>query len=192
MIFVENEENFYSLSAEDADNNPLAFTISGSNLGIFMSGNKLSWIPASGQTGIYEIKFVVSDGKSTDTLVKQAIVYTKEQTIPKVDFSSVNLFENDNLFLKLKNFRSVKSFENVLLRNKRTSEQHLIECRRVDASNFIGNFNLSYLNASSLGVMNKDTVLALYNYGSFTIRLLQYTIQPFRKQTIHLPLQLQI
>jgi len=179
-IFIENENNGFSLIAEDVDNNSLTYSIIGDIPDITITRNNFKWKPQSSQVGFHQIKILVTDGILADTINKQIIVYALEQTLPKLNFSSSNLYENDNLFIKLKNFRSTNNTESVLLRNVRTLEESLVDCRRVDDFNFIGNFSLSYSRSSVINVNNGDTILALYlgeNYSDTSFAVYDSTSQ---------------
>ena len=112
-IFVENETGEYTLSANDADGNNLTFDIPGDTLGVQINDITLSWTPDYNDRGVYNLLITVTDGSETDSLLQEIIVYTQEQLEVKVAFSSLNLYEDDNMFVKIKNFRSANSNETV-------------------------------------------------------------------------------
>lgn len=164
-IFIEGETKNFNLTASDADGNPITFNVSQNPLGMTVNGSQLTWTPTYDDRGAYNILLTASDGTDVDSVHQEVIVYTQEQMAVKVDFNSHNLYENDNMFIKLNNYKSPNQFETVTLRNKMTNEEVTVNCRRVDDFQFIGEFDLSYAKKSNVTVRNGDTLEVIYNNG---------------------------
>lgn len=162
--FVESEGKTYSLSAFDIDGNNLAFNFLKKPKGIIIQGNKVTWKPLPTQVGFYAFNITVSDGISSDTIVRYAIVKTVDESRINIEFNSLNLFEQDNKFLILRNFREVNSEAYVTIRNKRTNENSQIVCRRTGKDNFTGEFEISKSNRTAISVEQGDTIQCIYNY----------------------------
>ena len=57
-----------NLVASDPNGDPLTFSVSGNPAGSSLLGTTFSWTPTSGQSGTYQVTFIVKDGKGgTDT-----------------------------------------------------------------------------------------------------------------------------
>jgi hypothetical protein len=70
----------FTVSATDAENNPLKYTATGLPTGATFTGNTFSWTPSSSQAGTYTVTFSVSDGTNTVSenvtiTVTAAVVY---------------------------------------------------------------------------------------------------------------------
>ncbi|NCC74356.1 MAG: hypothetical protein EOM06_13315, partial [Sphingobacteriia bacterium] len=166
FVFVVGEEMQYTLTANDADGDNLVFNTPGDTLGVSITGDQLSWIPTEEQKGVYNLLLTVTDGTETDTTFKKLIVYTQQQVRIELAFSSVNLYESDNMFVKIKNYFCPENYQQTTLRNTRTQEEESVECRKVDDFNYIGQFNLSFINRSEISVANGDTIELKYLYNS--------------------------
>jgi len=79
----------YNLTASDADEDPLSFSVKADNLNISVSGNKINWAPDKSQIGNYFIKAYVSDGKGgSDSTNIRIIVREQENYEPSIKFTS--------------------------------------------------------------------------------------------------------
>ncbi len=164
FVFIAGEYSQYNLLANDADGDLLTFSIPGNDLGLTITDSQFSWLPDTEQRGVYKVQFVVSDGSETDTTSLQFVVYTPDQLKTRIGFNSVRLYEADNTFIILRNFFSEQPTQNVTLTNIRTMEQAVIECRRVNKFEYMGQFFLSYQNRSEITVANGDSIRATYNF----------------------------
>jgi hypothetical protein len=64
---IENVEYTYTVTATDANNDALTYSLSGEPAGMTISGNVISWTPATGITTSGEVTLTVSDGSLSDT-----------------------------------------------------------------------------------------------------------------------------
>jgi len=164
-IFIEGTTSEYALSASDADGDALTYGIVEDTLGMTLDGDNVSWTPTAGQTGVFDIQFTVTDGSAYDTVHQYMIVYNEQQMRIALSFSSVNLYESDNMFIKVKNYHQTGNEVNITLTNLTTSGQTEVSCRKVNDFDFIGQFKLSFPGRSELPVNNGDTIEASYSYG---------------------------
>jgi uncharacterized protein (TIGR02145 family) len=164
FVFVVGEEMQYTLSANDADGDNLFFNAPDDTLGLIITGDQLSWTPTEEQKGVYNLLLTVTDGADNDTTFKQLVVYTQQQVRVDLAFSSVNLYESDNMFVKIKNYFCQDYYQQTTVRNIRTQEEAIVDCRRVDDFNYIGQFDLSFINRSEISVANGDTIEVGYSY----------------------------
>lgn len=164
--FIENEQKQYILTASDADENALVFSAPGDTLGISIAGNTLSWKPADGDRGAYNLMLIVSDGSESDTVTYQVIVYTDLQVDVDLDFNSRNMYESDNMFVRISNYSCPDFIQPVVLINLRTQQQTTVEARKVNPFEYIGLFSLSVVGRSDIEVRDGDTIEAEYTYHS--------------------------
>lgn len=164
FVFVEEQEYRYILRAKDADEDFLIFNIPNDTLGITLSNDTLIWTPGFGLRDIYELMITVTDGSDIDTTWQQLAVHPQHQVDIDLSFSSVNLYEDDNMFIKIRNFFCEDFYQQVTLRNTRTQELVNIETRRVNDFDYIGQFGLSFIKKSEIAVANGDTIEAKYVY----------------------------
>jgi hypothetical protein len=160
--FTENEQKQFILSANDADGDNLTFNIPGDTLGITIFGKDLIWKPEEGDRGVYNLMLTVTDGSASDTIFYQIIVYTSYQVDVDLDFNSNNLYELDNMFIRINNYSCPDFYQPVTLKNTRTQEQVTVETRRVNDFEYIGQFSLSVVNRSDISVKDGDTIEAKY------------------------------
>jgi len=165
FVFVVDQEWQYNLTANDADGNPLTFDIPNDTLGITLNGNEMLWTPSDEQKGVYNLMLTVTDGSAVDTTYQELLVYTQHQVSVDLAFSSVNLYEDDNMFVKISNYFCPDYYQQATLRNMRTQEEVPVECRRVNDFDFIGQFGLSFIKRSEIPVANGDTIELKYNDG---------------------------
>ncbi|MBN2789187.1 MAG: carboxypeptidase regulatory-like domain-containing protein [Candidatus Delongbacteria bacterium] len=166
--FVEGQYREYSFLANDADGQGLIFDIVDRPTGMIFNGDKFNWTPQEDQKGAYNLLVTVTDGIDTDSLYQEFSVYSDEQAQVVLNFASKNLYESDNMFIKIKNLLNTNTTETVTLKNKRTNEQTVVDLRKVDKYDYIGQFDLSYQAKSELSVTDGDTILASYIYDSQT------------------------
>jgi hypothetical protein len=164
FVFTEGRQNIYKLTANDADGDALTFHIPDDTLGIAVFGNSLIWTPAEEDRGVYDLKITVTDGSDNDTIFYPIIVYAPFQVNVNLAFSSKNLYEDDNMFIRLKNYFCPDAYQQVLLTNTRTQEQTTVTARKVNDAEYIGKFGLSWVNRSELAVADGDTIMARYIY----------------------------
>jgi|GEM_PF-1175816 len=162
--FIVDEESQFTLTANDADGDALVFEAPENSLGIIISDDIITWTPSDNQKGVHNLMLTVSDGSQTDTTFQQLIVFTQEQVSTSIKFSSVNLYESDNMYVKIKNYHCKNEYEQVVLQNTRTLEETPVDCRKVDQFSFIGQFNLSINKKSDINVSNGDTLEVKYMY----------------------------
>ena len=165
---VVNQPLFKTLSANDLDSNNLSFYLNNAQTGMSIVGNNFNWTPTPEQNGYYIQEIVVSDGVNQDTLQQQIFAYTEEQAEIKVDFSSFNLYEDDNMYIKVSNLFCEDDTQTVNLRNNRTNQVTAINCRRVNKFEYIGRFSLSVINRTSIEVQDGDAITANYIYDEQT------------------------
>ncbi|MCX6269803.1 MAG: carboxypeptidase-like regulatory domain-containing protein [Bacteroidetes bacterium] len=165
---IADEASGFTLTAGDADNDALSFSLPQDTLGITVNGNQLEWTPTGDQRGAYNLMVVVSDGTTTDTTHIQVIVYAQEQAGVDVSFSSVNLYENDNKFVRIRNYRSTANSIWVTVTNVNSGSQIDVDCRKVDEFEYIGKFELSFVNKSAIPVANGDSLRLTYEYNGQT------------------------
>jgi len=172
--FVENEQKQYVLTASDADGDALTFNLPDNLSGIAIFGNSLIWKPEEGDRGVYDLMLTVTDGAAYDTVFYQFVVYTGYQVNVNLAFSSRNLYESDNMFVRISNHSCPDLYQQVMLKNLRTQEQTTIEARRVNGPEYIGWFSLSVVNRSDIEVRDGDTIEAKYVYQSNEYRAYAY------------------
>ena len=163
-FFIVGEKKELELKANDIDNNHLNYTLTGGPGNMTVEDSYLSWMPTHDQRGTYSILLTVTDGIDTDSIYKEIAVYTQEQVSVSVAFSSVNLYEKDNMFISISNLRSLAQFQDVAIYNLNTGTQTKVICRKVDKFNFIGQFSVSSTAKSVLPVSNGDSLRVLYSF----------------------------
>jgi len=164
FFFEEGQEGQYELTANDADGDLLTFDIPDDTLGIVIDNGMVTWTPVEGDRGIYDLMVIVTDGSATDTTYQQFDVYAGEQLAVEFDFSSRILYEEDNLFIKIRNYFCPDPYQQVTLKNLRTQEETIVSTMRMDEFEYIGQFELSHINQTDLLVEDGDTIQAKYNY----------------------------
>ncbi len=163
-VFIQDEAGNFNLIAGDADGDPVTFGVSQNPPGMTVNGSEINWMPTYDDRGVYNILLTASDGpQSIDSIYKEVIVYTQDQMDTLIDFNSLNLYEQNNMFITLENYKSPNQVESVTLKNKRTNQETTVACRRVDDFKFIGEFDLSYAKKSVITVSDRDTLLAIYD-----------------------------
>jgi hypothetical protein len=162
FIFVEGQQKQYILTANDADGDMLTYNIPDNTLGITIFGENLIWKPTENDRGAYDLMITVTDGSATDTIFHPMIVYTAPQAEIDLAFNSNNLYEQDNMFIRINNYFCPDFYQQVTLKNTRTQEQATVEARRVNEFEYIGQFSLSIVNRSDIDVRNGDTIEAKY------------------------------
>jgi len=165
FVFVVDQQMEYTLKANDADGNTLTFDIPNDTLGIILNGDVMTWNPTDDQKGVYNLMLTVTDGSAVDTSYQELLVYTQHQVSVDLAFSSVNLYEDDNMFVKISNYFCPDYYQQATLRNIRTQDEVQVECRRVNDFEFIGQFGLSFITRSEIPVANGDTIELKYNDG---------------------------
>lgn len=170
FVFITGESASYDLLAIDHDGNPLSFSLPSDTLGIMLNGNHISWMPTEAQKGVHRLMTVVSDGQATDTSWQKIIVYTPEDIAVSVSFSSTKLYEQDNMFLTVRNYLCPADVQTVTLTNLRSGLQSTVVCHRVNEFDYIGQFELTFTRSISIAVSNGDTLKATYpwNGNDFT------------------------
>jgi hypothetical protein len=164
FVFVEEQEHKYILRAKDADGDDLTFNIPNDTLGITLSNDTLIWTPGFGLRDLYELMITVTDGSDIDTTWQQLAVHPQHLIDIDLTFSSVNLYEDDNMFIKIRNYLCEDFEQYVRLRNTRTQDTVSIYTRSVNDCDYIGQFGLSYIKKSEIAVANGDTIEAKYVY----------------------------
>ncbi|MCX6271716.1 MAG: hypothetical protein NTU44_10945, partial [Bacteroidetes bacterium] len=120
-----------------------------------------------------------SDGIDSDTAHIQTVVYTQQQAEVSLSFSSLNLYENDNKFVKIWNYRSVASGIWATVTNINTGDSVDVSCRKVDEFEYIGKFDLSFAKNTALPVSNGDSLKLTYTYNGQTyITMARYDSLP--------------
>ncbi|MBN3036556.1 MAG: carboxypeptidase regulatory-like domain-containing protein [Bacteroidales bacterium] len=165
-LFVADETDQYIIRAKDADGNILTFQAPGDTLGVAIADSILTWTPINDQRGFYNLMLTVTDGTAWDTTYQKVIVYTQEQMEVRLAFSSLNLYEDDNMYVKIRNFRSTDPYQDVTLTNMNTGEQAIVQCRKVNRSDYLGRFSLSFVKNSEISVSNGDTIQAEYLFNT--------------------------
>lgn len=170
-VFIEGELKNYNLTAVDAENDPVIFGVSQNPPGMTVSGNELIWTPTYDDRGAFNILLTASDVRGgIDSLFKEVIVYIKEQMDTVLDFSSLNLYNQDNKFIVLTNYKSPNNSETVTLINAKTKARAIVACRRVDDFQFIGDVEAPNNALSMIGARDGDTVIAVYgNLTNFAV-----------------------
>jgi hypothetical protein len=185
FIFVVGEEAQYTLLAMDADGDNLNFYLPGDTLGISISGDILFWTPTEEQTGVFRLKIVVSDGASTDTTYQRLSVYMPEQVNPQLAFNSLNLYEQDNTFLKLRNLYATEPTQSIMITNLSTGDHTTVVARKVNQFEYIGQFYVSVEERSDIPVMDGDTIKASYTWKNETMEAMAfYNSNPQDSDTI--------
>ena len=164
FVFIAGEPANYTLLASDADGNPLSFNLPGDTLGISVNGNQLNWSPTPDQKGAYKVMIVVSDGTTTDTTWQKLVVYTPEQVAVDLSFSSVRLYEQDNMFITIRNFFCPDDDQTVIMTNTRSGQQTTVLCSRVNEFEYIGQFELTFTKSIAISVANGDSLKATYSW----------------------------
>lgn len=170
FVFITGEPKSYELLAMDHDGNPLFFSLPDDTLGIVINGNQIIWTPSEAQKGVHQLMTVVSDGMATDTSWQKVVVYTPEDMAVSLSFSSTKLYEQDNMFLIVRNYLCQDEQQTVTLTNQRSGLQSTVTCNRVNEFEFIGQFELTFTRSISIAVSNGDTLKATYpwNGNDFT------------------------
>jgi hypothetical protein len=163
-VFEEEYQRLYKLTANDADGDDLTFSVPNDSLGISIFFDNLIWKPVEGDRGVYDVMLTVTDGSFIDTTYQQLIVYTAQQAGVSLAFNSVNLYEMDNMFVKINNYSCPESYQQVTLKNLRTQEETILETRKVNGFEYIGQFGLSFADRTDLSVKDGDTIEAKYVY----------------------------
>lgn len=166
--FVINQTSSYPLTASDPDGGNISFSLPISESGMNITGNSFNWNPSSNQTGFYQQPIIVSDGTSQDTLYQQIAVYSEEQAQLKVRFSSFNLYEADRMYVKINNLFSDAYYQEVTLTNLRSNAQEVVQCRRVNKFEYIGQFTISEYHRTEIPVQDGDSIQASYTYNGMT------------------------
>ena len=190
-VFIVDELGEYHLTANDADNDEMFFEFPQDTLSIQISNDILHWIPTDDQIGFYKLLITASDGIDTDSLYQSLVVYSQAQVGVYLSFNSLNLYENDNKFVKINNFRADSYYENVTLQNINTSEQTSMQCRKVNDFEYIGKFELSAFDRTDLSVCNGDTIKAIYNYNDNEYTTYAYYDSTFQASDIIPPGQIE-
>jgi PKD repeat protein len=63
----ENQLLTFTISATDADGNPITYSASGLPSGASLTGQTFSWTPTYDQAGSYNVTFIASDGQTQDS-----------------------------------------------------------------------------------------------------------------------------
>jgi len=166
--YVADEYGEIELIADDADGNNLSYSVLDNDIGLDISGDVLSWTPLHDDRGVHIMKIVVSDGALADTTSLQISVLTQEQAAVQLKFNSPNLFEEDNMYVKLKNFRCEDAMQTVTLENLVSGESEELSLRKVNKFDYIGEFGLSFRSRTLLWVANGDTIRAQYQFAGNT------------------------
>lgn len=178
-VFVANQPGAYHLRAADPEGGSVSYSLLQGENGMNVNGNLFSWTPSSLQAGMYLQQIIASDGACQDTLVQQMAVLSEEQAQPRVKFSSYNLYEEDNMFVRINNPLCSEYYQNVTLTNQRTGAQIIVQCRRVNDLEYIGQLTISEYARTDLPVMDGDNIQASYSYGTQTINALSiYSSNP--------------
>jgi hypothetical protein len=168
--FIAEEYGEIELIADDADNDNLSFSVLDNEIGLDISGNILNWMPTHENRGVHLMKITASDGVWSDTTTVQISVLTQQQAEVQLKFNSPNLFEEDNMYVKLKNFRCDELTQSVTLENMVTGDSEELELRKVNKFDYIGKFELSFRNRTMLWVANGDSIKAEYEYDGNTFQ----------------------
>ncbi len=166
FVFITGESSSFTLLAADHDGNPLTFSVPGDTLGLTITGDQLTWMPTESEKGAYNIMVVVSDGQATDTTWQKLIVYTPEDLDIGIEFSSVRLYEQDNMFVTIRNYFCPDDEQTVTLTNLRSGVQSQVTCSRVNDFDFIGQFELTFTRSMAIAVANGDSLRASYTWGA--------------------------
>lgn len=162
--FIADEYGEIELLGGDADGDNLSYSVLDNDIGLNISGDILSWTPLHEDRGVHIMKIVASDGILADTTSVQLSVLTQEQAAVQLKFNSPNLFEEDNMYVKLKNFRCEDIEQSVALENMVTGESEELVLRKVNKFDYIGEFELSFRSRTLLWVANGDTIKAEYQF----------------------------
>jgi len=129
---------------------------------MIISKDTLLWHPNMGDAGIYNFRVVASDGVNSDTIPLRMIVdpFTREDV--SIEFPTNNLFEADNMFVKITDVEAKGNSVDLWMYNISSSDSIKISAQRIDRQTFQANYQLSYLRRSILPVQNGDTIIALY------------------------------
>lgn len=166
--FVENQTNSFEINVVNPDGAGISIFLLDNEYGMSLVDNTFFWTPSMSQKGYYRQAIVVTSGAGSDTLYQQIAVYSEEQTALKVRFSSYNLYEADQMFVKVNNIYSEATTLCVTLTNLRTNSQISVNCRRVNRFEFIGQFMLSVINRTEMSVIDGDQIQATYIYNGNT------------------------
>lgn len=166
FVFITGESTSFTLLAADHDGNPLTFSVPGDTLGLMIAGNQLTWMPTEAEKGVYTIVVVVSDGQATDTTWQKLIVYTPEDLDIGIEFSSVRLYEQDNMFVTIRNYFCPDDEQTVTLTNLTSGIQSMVTCSRVNEFDYIGQFELTFTRSIAIAVANGDSLRASYTWGA--------------------------
>lgn len=95
---AENSSLSFSLSASDADGDPLTYSATGLPSGAALNGAVFTWVPGYAQAGTYTVTFSVSDGKGGTDTETSIITVTNVNRSPVIDaISDKTVSENSSL-----------------------------------------------------------------------------------------------
>lgn len=178
-VFVENQQNSYELSAVCPHGGAVTYGLLDEETGMSITGTTFSWTPTSAQRGFYQQPITATNASGQDVLYQQIAVYSEEQAEIRVSFSSFNLYEADNMFIKINNLYSDQLFQDVTITNLSSNEQFTVQCRRVNKFEYIGQFTLSVNNRTEIIVEDGDELEASYSYEGQTYNTLSiYSSNP--------------
>jgi hypothetical protein len=80
----ENRTLSFSISATDADGDPITYSAQNLPSGATFVGQTFSWTPNSTQAGSYQVTFIASDGKLQASQTITIIVYSTDTSAPTV------------------------------------------------------------------------------------------------------------
>ncbi len=166
FTFQSGEHSAYTLTAYDADGDLLTYDIIDMPAGMALSGNALSWTPTEEDQGVYNLKFKVSDGVAMDSVYHEVVVYNKEQAEISIQYSSLNLYKDDNLYLIVNDLHNSLPTINCSWRNPFTNEDIGVELKKVNEFTYIGKIDLPEFPTSIFGqpVNFEDyPIVATYN-----------------------------
>jgi len=164
LIFIENETGGYNIPIGDADDDDAVLTVESELNGLTIDGTTLIWTPQSEAKGVHRINLIASDDDGSDTLETQVIVFTQQQAEVDVKFSSPTLFEEDNMFVTVTNYRNINSSAIVHVENLQNAQSLDIECRKVNDFDYIGQFEVSFRDRTEIDITHGDTLQLTYNY----------------------------
>jgi hypothetical protein len=142
FTFQSGEYKTYTLSAGDADADPLIYDIVDMPPGMALTGDQFSWTPADTAQGVYNLKFTVSDGMAQDSAYYEIVVYNVEQGQISIQYSSLNLYKDDNLFLIVRDLHNPLPEIDCSWRNPFTGQDIGIELRQIDEFTYLGQIDL--------------------------------------------------
>jgi hypothetical protein len=151
FTFQSGEPGQYALSAKDEDGDPLNYNIIDMPTGMNLTGDHFSWRPTEEDQGVYNLKFTVSDGKSIDSVYHEIIVYNAEQAQISIQYSSLNLYKGDNLYLIVNHLHNSLPTINCSWKNPFTNEDINVELRKIDEFTYIGKMDIPDFPTSIMG-----------------------------------------